>query len=87
MADLLNAGEPYLCRYNSGSPRHTPVKGVGRPSPRGRDTFVPITKWSLPVRRVVEITFVNSLDLPRSTQWGDSLAGPWQLLSPLDDLC
>ena len=80
MAELLQAGDPYLCRYNSGLPRHTPVDGSARASPRGPDTFVPIAKWELSASRVVEVTFLNSVELPKSTRWGDGPSGPWHFL-------
>ena len=70
MADLLAEGGAELCRYNSGSPRHSPMNGKGRPSPRGADTFVSIAEWRHRPSAVVEVTFVGGVRLPHSTEWG-----------------
>lgn len=77
MADLLKAGQPELCRYNSGSPRHR----SGKPSRRGSDTFVGLADWTAPASRVVEVTFVGGVALPPSTEWGASPLGSWHHLS------
>jgi hypothetical protein len=80
MADLLREGDPELCRYNSGSPRHTLVRGVARPSPRGSGTFVPLAEWQERPSKVIEVTFLNSVALPGSTEWADRPTGAWHPL-------
>lgn len=65
--DMLDANpgiDPLFCRYNSGSPRWS----RGKPSPRGPQTFIPACVFSSGVAQVVEVTFLDEVALPRSTQ-------------------
>ena len=67
---------PTFCRYNSGSPRTVD----GRKSPRGPDTFLPVEYCDYPPGKVVEVTYVDELRLPESTQWAGGLGERWRLL-------
>lgn len=51
---------PEFCKYNSGSPRFS----GGRGSPRGPDTFQVHHKFEWSRSEVVEVTFVDQVDLP-----------------------
>jgi hypothetical protein len=65
-AALLRANPdrpPLFCPYNSGSPRFS----SGRASPRGPDTFLPADRFPGPAGRVVEVTFLDQVDLPDDT--------------------
>lgn len=73
MRDLLRKAEPELCRYNSGSPRHS----GGQPSPRGPFTFVPLSAWADRPSMVVEVTFVGGIALPATTQWANAHMKTW----------
>lgn len=64
---------PYLCKFNSGSPRYV----NGRASPRGPDTFMPPNEFSHRPSEVVEITFLDSVKLPKSTECSGHFEGPW----------
>jgi hypothetical protein len=64
---------PLFCRFNSGSPRYS----QGRPSPRGPDTFLPASQCIHSPRKVVEVTFLESVVLPDETELSDHVGGPW----------
>ena len=68
--------EPFVCRYNSGSPR---CNG-GKPSPRSSQTFAPLTRSPLRPGEVVEVTFASGASLPASTTVARSLTNRWQSL-------
>lgn len=71
----LNASRaPELCRYNSGSPRCS----GGKKSPRGFDTFIPVSQYSGTPGSVVEVTFVDMVRLPQEAEYGTLVAGKWQ---------
>jgi hypothetical protein len=72
--------EPMFCRYNSGSPRYN----NGRASPRGQDTFQPAERCAYRPSAVVETTFVDSVNLPATTECADSPIGPWRPLFSVD---
>jgi hypothetical protein len=76
---LLNTNpnaEPKFCRYNSGSPRCS----SGQKSPRGPDTFISASKFIGIPSSVVEVTFENSLIIPRDIMVAEHPEGPWQPL-------
>lgn len=78
-ADLLAHNQhlqPEFCKFNSGSPRWT----NGRPSPRGRQTFLDGSLANFGAASVVEVTFAGVVSLPATTQIGPTPSGPW---SPL----
>jgi hypothetical protein len=68
--------EPFYCKFNSGSPRCS--GGIG--SLRDSDTFATGERADFTPGRVVEVTFVESVLLPDSTQVGNSPNGPWRRL-------
>jgi hypothetical protein len=76
LGDLLEANpdtSPYFCRFNSGAPRTV----NGRKSPRGPDTFLAGGAWPHSPSEVVEISFVCSVSLPRTTEvWNGARWGP-----------
>ena len=67
------AKQPYFCKYNSGSPRYT----SGRASPRGSETFSPGIDCQFSPIEVVEVTFLNTIILPQTTEYASNYAGPW----------
>lgn len=67
---------PLFCRFNSGSPRCS--KGVG--SPRGPNTFLPCYQADFTPSKVVEVTFVEKVNLPERIEIAHSVTGPWQRL-------
>ena len=69
--------EPLFCSYNSGSPRYS----LGRPSPRGPDTFVRSSQFSGPPSKVVEMTFHGGIVLPDECSHAFDLSGPWIALT------
>ncbi len=67
--DLVSANprcEPFVCRYNSGSPRCS----GGKPSPRSAETFRSINRSKLRPGQVVEVAFTPSITLPMSCKVG-----------------
>jgi hypothetical protein len=66
---------PYFCRYNSGGPRCFD----GHRVPRGPDTFRMACDWPDTPSRVIEVSFVGSVSLPRTTEVLDGGQG-WQPL-------
>lgn len=76
-AELLDANKESpaeFCRHNSGSPRYS----VGRPSPRGPNTFLTAAHFPGPPSKVVELTFSGAAVLPGSWDVGPSPDGPWR---------
>lgn len=67
---------PQFCQYNSGSPRSY----FGRKSPRGPETFLPAEECGFRPSQVVEVTFSDSLRLPRSAERSDEATSEWQPL-------
>jgi hypothetical protein len=65
---------PYFCRWNSGAGRTT----AGRKSLRGPEIYVLAHDWCLAPSAVAEISFIDRVALPGSTQV--RLNGVWQLL-------
>jgi hypothetical protein len=65
---------PLFCRFNSGSPRFV----GGRPSPRGLNTFLSANHFSGVPSDVVEVTFIDRVQLPTGAEWSSNPAGPWQ---------
>jgi hypothetical protein len=75
--DLFSANSlatPLFCKYNSGSPRTT--QGTG--SPRGENTFVECHRTPYTVSNVVEVTFLNSVQLPKTIESSNRPSGPWE---------
>jgi hypothetical protein len=66
--------EPLFCPYNSGAPRVV----NGRKSPRGPGTFLKACDFPRPASRVVEVTFIGKVVLPRDAELGRGPLGPWQ---------
>ena len=72
-----NAGQvPFFCKYNSGAPRRV----QGKASPRGPDTFLSADRCPYNPGDVVEVTFLDSVKLPESTEFSDNVVGPWTAL-------
>lgn len=69
----------FVTRCNSGSPRFN----QGRPAPRGRDTFQTLPAAEFTSGKVIELSYVESADLPIGTEWATSLEGTWKLLEHL----
>jgi hypothetical protein len=72
-----SAREPFVCRFNSGSPRCS----AGRKSPRGPDTFVSLQSFQGTPSRVIELVYRDEVDLPDTTEVGSAPTGPWTTLS------
>lgn len=68
---------PLFCAFNSGSPRWS----AGKPSPRGAETFLPASRFSLTPSRVVELTFPDGVRLPATAKSALSPDGPWTTFS------
>jgi hypothetical protein len=73
---LAQEALPLVSRYNSGAPRCV----GGEKSPRGPETFLPVTDFAGAPSKVIELAFKNRIDLPSSTEVGDSYGGPWKPL-------
>lgn len=67
---------PELCAFNSGAPRCS----GGKKSPRGNETFVQATSFPRRPSEVVEVTFVDQIRLPDSTESALSPDGPWSTI-------
>ena len=65
---------PQFSRFNSGSPRCS----RGRRSPRGPRTFLTATECDFTPGRVVEVVFMNELELPGSLEWRPGLEAAWR---------
>ena len=63
-------------RYNSGAPRCS----GGKYSPRGPGTYLRADQFTGTVSNVVEVVSAGGFSLPDSTEFSDSLGGPWQSL-------
>jgi hypothetical protein len=70
------AAEVRVCRFNSGSPRCS----NGSKSPRGAETFTSPEDASFRASRVVELTVIGNVVLPRDAEVSAQPQGPW---SPL----
>ena len=64
---------PYFCKYNSGSPRCS----RGQKSPRGPDTFLSAEEFSFPESTVVEVTFLDEVQLPENIECGTIQGRQW----------
>ncbi len=74
--DLVATNAPTelsVCKFNSGSPRCS----GGRKSPRGPNTFTPISKFIGTPSQVVEVTFSDTATLPATTEVSALPTGPW----------
>lgn len=79
----LNCGEtpdqdPWFCRYNSGRPRCT----LGRASRRGPHTFRRAHDWHARPSDVVEVTFLDCVELRGSVEVAWLPGGTWEPLTP-----
>jgi hypothetical protein len=74
--DLAEANTPYFSRCNSGATRMQ----HGKPVPRGPGTFLQAIQCNFPPSKVVEVTFIHSVMLPRTAEVTRNLAGPWETL-------
>ncbi len=62
-----------LCAYNSGAPRCS----AGRKSPRGPETFLPLSEFPHGVSRVVEVVVEHEVELPTGAEVGHHPQGPY----------
>lgn len=74
--DVAENHTPYFSRCNSGATR----KQHGKPVPRGPSTFRRADDCDFPPVKVVEITFMQAVRLPRSCEVAYSVRGPWEIL-------
>jgi hypothetical protein len=79
LVELNEPRRPEFCAFTSGAPR----MNAGRGSPRGPKTFAPSLNFERKSSDIVEVVYVNSVQLPASTVWADSYRGPWRPLSEL----
>jgi hypothetical protein len=69
----LNEKRIEVCKYNSGSPRCTKGKG----SPRGPQTFIPLSKCEWRPSQLVEVTIKDYADLPSAIDLSFDLGRSW----------
>ncbi len=70
-----NSGvSPFFCKYNSGSPRCT----QGHGSPRGSQTFLNCGEANYTSCNVVEVTYIEQVQLPAKIEVADSFTGSWK---------
>ena len=62
-----------LCAYNSGAPRCS----GGRKSPRGPQTFLPLSEFPHGVSRVVEVVVEHEVQLPGHIEVANHPTGPY----------
>jgi hypothetical protein len=69
--DLFSSisAEPLFCRFNSGSPRMTPINAIARPSPRGHLTFLTASDFHAGAAKVVEVVVKDQVKLPCGSQF------------------
>src|SRR5260370_5046139 len=67
---------PHYCRFNSGSPRCS----NGIPSPRGPNTFIGSAEANYAPSKVIEVTYLTTVNLPSLVEVADSIFGPWRKL-------
>jgi hypothetical protein len=53
--------------------------------PRGSDTFLQAPQCDFPPAKVVEVTFVQPVNLPRDCEVALSVEGPWEALWSIGD--
>lgn len=66
----------FVAKCNSGAARHH----GSQPARRGPKTFVTLDEALFPPSLVVELSFLDRVELPRESQFSNSLQGPWQPL-------
>ena len=76
--DANKNATPRFSRYNSGSPRHA----LGKPSPRGEQTFMTADVFPRAPWQVVETVYPGSVFLPEDSELGAAPGGPWEPLFP-----
>ena len=76
--DANKNATPRFSRYNSGSPRHA----LGKPSPRGEQTFMTADVFPRAPCKVVETVYPGSVILPEDSELGAAPGGPWEPLFP-----
>jgi hypothetical protein len=64
---------PLFCKYNSGSPRCY----QGRRSPRGPQTFLPAPAYPYNPGSVVEVAFLERVNLPSDTEVSSQFNSGW----------
>lgn len=74
--DVVKNHLPYFSRCNSGATR---MQG-GKKVPRGSRTFVLAEDCYFRCSEVVEVTFIESVRLPLTTEVARSIDGPWEPL-------
>lgn len=74
--DVAEPHTPYFSRCNSGATRMQ----HGKPVPRGPGTFRQAIQCNFPPSKVVEVTFIDSVPLPKTAEVARGLAGPWEAL-------
>jgi hypothetical protein len=72
-----NPVTPLFCKFNSGSPRCS--GGLG--SLRCSDTFVTADRATFTPSGVVEVTFLDAVNLPNNVLVADSPQGPWRVIT------
>src|SRR5690606_6350460 len=65
---------PEFSRYNSGAAR----QNRGRRIPRGPHTFIDAGRFPGTPGEVREIAFPSTVTLPRDTEFGACVTGPWR---------
>lgn len=65
-----------LCHLNSGATRCHP-KWDGAPPPRGSNSFVDIEDFDQGIKRIAEVTFEGSCNLPENLWMARNSEGPW----------
>jgi hypothetical protein len=71
------AREFFVEKCNSGAARHH----SGRPVERGPNTFCLPRDANFPPSGVVELSFIDRVELPPDTEFSTALEGPWQALA------
>lgn len=74
--DLAKSYTPYFAACNSGATRMQHGQRVRR----GPSTFQTAEASTFKPSDVVEVTFIDQVRLPNTTEVGESVAGPWHLL-------
>ena len=79
-SDLLAANpaqQPLFSKHNSGAARQY----LGRPSPRGPNTFLRASRFSGTPSEAQETAFIEEVVLPKHTAWALNLGSAWQTLA------
>jgi hypothetical protein len=69
---------PLFCQFNSGAPRcSSAYRATGCKVPRGPDSFRSGANFPLGAAAVVEVTFMDHVDLPQDTKVASQFSGTW----------